>query len=84
MSKIIFGRKGLGVPTPLIVKALLKWMKRVCLAMSALSSVSTHEYIAFGLICIAWFVDEIEPLFGEVQNGKEDVEIKPEANLVEP
>lgn len=75
MTKVIFGRRALGVPTPLIVKAFLKWIKRVCLAASALSSVSTHENYAFILICITWFADEIEPLFGEVQLGKEEVEV---------
>lgn len=78
-NRIIFGRAGLKVPTPLLLKAILKWVKRVCLSMSALSSVSSHEYIAFALVCLAWFVDEIEPLFGEISENKTQ-QIKPEIN----
>ncbi len=69
-NKIIFGRNGLKVPTPLLIKAIMKWVKRVCLALSISSTISTHEFWAMALVCIAWFVDEIEPLFGEVLPGK--------------
>ncbi len=72
-NKIIFGRKALGVPTPLLIKAILRWVQRVCMAGAALSTVSTHEYICFSLIGTGWFAAEIEPLFGEVQPGKEDI-----------
>lgn len=74
-NRIIFGRKGLGVPTPLLVKALMKWAKRVCLALSISSTIAAHEMWAMGLVCMAWFFDEIEPLFGEISENKTE-EIK--------
>lgn len=74
-NRIIFGRKGLVVPTPLLVKALMKWAKRVCLALSISSTIAAHEMWAMGLVCMAWFFDEIEPLFGEISENKTE-EIK--------
>lgn len=79
-SKIIFGRAGLKVPTPLLVKALMKWAKRVCLALSISSTIAAHEMWAMGLVCLAWFFDELEPLFGVAAENKPEVEIKPQGS----
>lgn len=63
----IFGRQGLRTPTPLIVKAIFGWVKRVSMAVAVTGVVSSHEFWAMGFMSIAWFVDEIQPLFGEIQ-----------------
>jgi hypothetical protein len=77
-TRMVFGRKGLGAPTPLIIKAVLKWVKRVCLGATVLSIVSVNEYLSYALVAITWLVDEIEPLFGEVSkpNDSETIEVK--------
>lgn len=74
-NKIIFGRKALGVPTPLLIKAILKWLQRSCLVVSTMTTLSSHEYITVTLVCLAGFFGEIEPLFGEVQQGKIENEV---------
>lgn len=63
----IFGRAGLRTPTPLIIKAIFGWIKRVSMAVAVTGVVSSHEFWAMGFMSIAWFVDEIQPLFGETQ-----------------
>lgn len=74
MTKIIFGARALGVPTPLLVKAVLKWIKRVCMFASTLTVVSEHQYVALAFMAVAWLSDEIEPLFGSeiIENGNLD------------
>lgn len=66
-TKIVFGAKGLKSQTPKVIRVLLRWLKRVSMAVAATSTFQSHEFWGLTFMAFAWLVDELEPLFGEIE-----------------
>jgi len=70
VKKIVLSKRGKLLPTPVLLEIVMKWGKRVMYSLVGMDITSGapvlihHPYLCFGILCVAWLIEEITPYIG--------------------